>query len=68
MATFDRYHNIIRVKDRIIIPPAKDENMDTHCLSIWEVTKVTDGTITCRLIDEPDTECELYPDEFIKIS
>lgn len=50
MKAFDRYGNILRANDRIIVPPHKDEIIEPPCLSIWEVTElIGDGTAKMRL-------------------
>lgn len=68
MKTFDRYGNILRVNDRIIVPPRKDEIIDPPCLSIWEVTEVIeDGTVICVCLTDTYVEVIFFPNEIIKV-
>lgn len=68
MTTFDRYHNILRVNDNIVVPLRDDENTDIHSLGIWKITKINkDGTTKCVLIDDDCCEETLFPNEIIKV-
>ena len=68
MATFDKYHNILRVKDNVIVAPDKGENIDPPCLSIWEVTKLNDdGTMNCVCLCDTDIEETFFSNQIIKV-
>lgn len=63
----DKYNNEIKVNDKIIVPPYEGENMDIHCLGIWEVVKVSKSVAKCRLMDDVDVVEEYSQNEIIKI-